>query len=230
MLKDWTLFEKSWLILSVAVITALGFMWDDTLIGFVSSISGILAVVLVAKGKISSYFFGVIQAATYGYIAYTYSLYGESMLNLLFYLPLQFVGFYLWKKNSKSSDSAINGEEIYAKRLSAPEWGALAVLIPLFYCAYYFFLDSIGANLALFDALAVVLSIFAQILMIGRYAEQWLLWIVINMITIGIWLTSLLQSGGSDWTILAMWVAFLINSVYGYINWLKISKDGARNV
>ena len=46
-----------------------------------------------------------------------------------------------------------------------------------------------------------------------------------NVITVILWVVVLINSGGNDWSVLAMWVAFLVNSVYGYINWLKISKE-----
>ena len=88
MLKDWTVFEKTWLFLASLVITGLSLFWDETFIGFIASISGIICVVLVAKGKISSYAFGTVNAVAYGYVAYTYGLYGEAQLNWIFYLPL----------------------------------------------------------------------------------------------------------------------------------------------
>ena len=95
-LKDWTRFELGWLLIFTMINLYLFFAWEDSLIGLISSISGMLCVVLVAKGKISNYYFGIIQTATYAYISYTYGLYGEVMLNGLFYLPVQFIGIYLW--------------------------------------------------------------------------------------------------------------------------------------
>ena len=32
----------------------------------------------------------------------------------------------------------------------------------------------------------------------------------------------LLTQGGNDFAMLVMWSAFLVNSVYGYINWRRI--------
>ena len=123
MLKGWTKFEKVWLLVATLVITGLSLFWDETLIGFVASISGIICVVLVAKGKISSYVFGTVNALAYGYVAYTYGLYGEAQLNWIFYLPLQFVGFALWYNHRKKSDEIkINGEDIHTKRLSPKMW------------------------------------------------------------------------------------------------------------
>lgn len=224
-LKDWTLFEKIWLIASTLIITVLGFMWDDTMIGMISSISGILCVVLVAKGKMSTFIFGTIQAATYGYVAYGYGLYGESMLNLLFFLPIQFFAWKAWSKNRKSNEVAVNGEDVYAKRLNKKQWTALIPVTLISIVLYGVFLHNIGAQQVRLDSAAVVLSIVAQFLLMFRYAEQWIMWIIINVLTITLWVVTLVQSGGNDWTILVMWCAFLVNSIYGYINWLKISKE-----
>ena len=137
---------------------------------------------------------------------------------------------YLWKKHSKKESEAINGEQVVAKRLNKQQWLILTAAIIIAYVGYSFILREIGSNFAGLDGLAVVLSVLAQILMILRFAEQWVLWIIINVLSVALWIATLTTSDGNDWTVLAMWVAFLINSIYGYVNWLKISKDGVKNV
>src|SRR5690625_7595682 len=76
-LSEWSLFEKMWITLFTGVTVYLYFAFQDSVLGLVSSVAGMLCVVLVAKGKISNYFFGIIQTVTYGYIAFGYGLYGE---------------------------------------------------------------------------------------------------------------------------------------------------------
>lgn len=92
MLKDWSLFEKRWLLLFTMVNLAVFFIADDTLLSLICSLTGMLCILLVAKGKISNYFFGIIQTSTYAYIAYSYGLKGEAMLNAFLYFTLQFIG------------------------------------------------------------------------------------------------------------------------------------------
>ena len=53
-LKDWSLLEKSWLLIFTSINIYLFFAWEDTLLGLISSLSGRLCVLLVAKGKISN--------------------------------------------------------------------------------------------------------------------------------------------------------------------------------
>lgn len=222
LLKDWTLFEKVWLSIFTAINIYLFFAWGDSLIGLVSSLSGMLCVVLVAKGKISNYYFGIIQAATYAYISYTYGLYGETMLNALFYLPIQFIGLYMWSKWKNKSDSTT--ADIFVKRLDLQKTlqlvgGTLAGIILL-----AIILNLLNGYQVGIDSATTIISIAAQILMLKRYAEQWLLWIMVNVLSIIMWAIALIQTGGNDFTILIMWVAFLFNSIYGYINWLKMAK------
>ena len=221
MFKDSTLFEKVWLFASSLLILYLSFTWSDTLIGTIASLTGIICVVLSAKGKVSSFAFGTINAIAYGYVAYSYQLYGEAQLNLLFYLPLQFVGVYLWKKNLTASSVA--GEDIKIRFLGANKSLFVGVLISIAIVLYSIYLSSLDSRLFGLDSAAVVISIAAQILMLMRYAEQWLLWILVNVITIILWAVTLIESSGNDWTILVMYIAFLINSVYGAINWYSIA-------
>lgn len=223
-LAQWSVFEKVWITLFTGITVYLYFAFEDTLLGLVSSISGMLCVVLVAKGKVSNYLFGIVQTATYGFIAYGYGLYGEAMLNWLFYFPTQFIGIWLWMRHSKKKEESEHGEDVYVKRLTPKGW---AVVIGSFIAGallYAELLTWLSAQQVRIDSMAVVLSVIAQILMVQRYAEQWVIWILVNVLTITLWLVTLIQTGGNDWNMVIMWTAFLVNSIYGYVNWVMLSK------
>lgn len=222
MLRDWTLFEKVWLALFTIVNIYLFFAFEDSLLGLISSLSGMLCVVLVAKGKISNYYFGIVQTATYAYISYGYSLYGEAMLNGLFYLPVQFIGLYMWSKNR--TQRSMRGEDVAVKRLSKKGWMVLILIAVVGSLLYAELLHYIGGQAVRLDSTAVVLSIIAQILMLKRYAEQWALWIAVNVLSISLWVVTLITQGGNDLNMVVMWSAFLVNSIYGYVNWIRLSK------
>jgi nicotinamide riboside transporter PnuC len=81
---DWTLYEKIWLSAFTLITIGLFFAWHDTWIGLVASLSGMLCVVLAAKGKISNYYIGIINILFYSYAAYLNKYYGEVQLNMLF--------------------------------------------------------------------------------------------------------------------------------------------------
>jgi nicotinamide mononucleotide transporter len=220
-LKSWTRFEIGWLFTFTLINIYLFFAWSDSLLGLISSISGMLCVVLVAKGKIANYYFGIVQTLTYAYIAYGYGLYGEVMLNALFYFPVQFIGIYMWKKNI--TDQGVKGEDVKVRSLTKTGWVYTVLSILILTIGYGFFLKYLGGNLVWTDSATNVLSIAAQILMLKRYTEQWLLWISVNILSIFLWLGALISQGGNDISMLVMWSAFLVNSIYGYVNWRTLS-------
>jgi nicotinamide mononucleotide transporter len=228
-LKGWKPFEKIWLVVSILTIAIISFINQETPIGFISAISGIICVVLAAKGKIATFYVGIIQAGTYAYIAHGYGLYGEAILNAFFYLPTQFIGLFLWYRHRKIKNMAVNNEDVFAKRLSKKQWYILTPITLAAIGIFMFILFEINATVPGIDSAAVILSVIAQILLLLRYTEQWLFWIVVNILTITVWLIALIQTGGNNWALLAMWVAFLINSTYGYVNWRKISKPKTGN-
>ena len=223
--KEWTWFERIWLLLFSIVNVFLYLKWDSGLIGLISAMSGMLCVVLVAKGKISNFVFGIVNTATYAYISYGYGLYGESMLNALFYLPTQFIGLWMWQRHR--SVNKVRDEDIEIKRLSVKGWAIVIASVVVGAYAYMLVLMALDAQQVRIDSVAVVMSVVAQILLTLRYAEQWVLWILVNLLSIVLWVVTLSQSGGSDYTMPVMWTAFLINSIYGWINWLKLQQGKA---
>lgn len=223
-LNNWTLFEKIWLVVATAAIVFVSIAGKADWISFISSVSGIICVILAAKGKIATFYFGIVQAATYAWVSYGYGLYGEAMLNAFFFLPFQFIGWYVWHKNRKNNTQANRGEDVFAKRLTKKQWMVIVPVLAVAIVAYSFILSALNAQQVRIDSAAVVLSVFAQILMSLRYAEQWVMWIIINLLTISLWVLTLVQSGGNDWVVLVMWIAFLANSIYGWWNWRKLAE------
>lgn len=218
---DWTLFEKLWLSIFTIVNIYLFITWQDTWIGLTASLTGMLCVVLVAKGKISNYYFGIVNIFAYSYVSYMNKYYGEVMLNMLFFLPMSFVGLFFWMKNRKNGKTK---DDVLVNHLTAKEfiiW--IAICVPII-ILYGLFLKYLGNTLPYVDATTVTLSIVATILMTKRVTEQWLFWIVIDVFSIGMWLYRLMN-GGNDISILVMWIAFLVNAIYGYLNWRKLERD-----
>ena len=98
-IEGWKKLEVTWLLIACAVIVGLSIYWDDTVMGIISSTTGVVCVVCTGKGKLSAYIFGLVNTVLYAVISYKAALYGETMLNALYYVPMQFVGFYVWSRH-----------------------------------------------------------------------------------------------------------------------------------
>lgn len=218
-LKKFTLFEW-FMVLSVIIFTVYFALINTTntipylIIDAVAAISGILCVVLCAKGKKSQYIWGLINVLGYIIIAFINKYYGEVMLNAIYYLPSQFIGYYLWNKHENKETKDVEG-----KKLNLKNSIILLVTCILGIFGYKLVLDLLGGNEALLDSASTVISVVANSLMLLRYREQWLLWIIIDTITVIMWLIA------GDFIMVTMWLVYLINAFYGYYNWTKIAKE-----
>lgn len=222
--EDWTLFEKLWLLLFSSVAFIAYYATNGTLLSLFASWTGMITVVLVAKGRISNYYFGVVNVALYGFLAFQSQFYGEVMLNWGYYLPIQFIGYYIWTKNQNRDGI----DEVNVARLSTRRrimWVGLSIG-SIF--GYGLFLKYLNGNLPFFDSTSTTLSVIAQYLMIRRVKEQWIVWMIINVVSIYMW-TDVYLSTGNSIAILIMWIAYLVNSVYGWYNWTQLASEQDRN-
>lgn len=217
--KGWSLFEKIWLIVFTAINIYLFYVWNDSIIGLIASLTGMICVVLTAKARISSFYFGLVNIISYSYVAFQSKYFGDVMLNMLFFLPMTFFGIYFWKKNLKQNK---NGE-VKIKSLSWKKRFTWFVIALVCLSIYGFILNIINGTLPFIDAATTVFSIIATIMLNKRLTEQWFFWIMVNILSIVMWAHIFIQNGG-DISILVMWSAFLVNAIYGYYNWRKLEK------
>lgn len=188
-------------------------------IGAICSFTGVMCVFLVGKGSISNYYWGIVNTALYAYLAFGARLYGDFMLNAFYYFPLQFVGIYIWKKHTDKQGN------LQAKEMTKKQLVLLTLISITSIGIYTWILTLLGGNVPFIDATSTVLSVISMILMIKMYAEQWLLWIVVNVVSIIMWIFPLLQGEPGSAAMIIMWSAYLFNAIYGYFNWKKMAKE-----
>jgi len=174
-LSGWKLWEILWITTATMTILSLSIYLNESLIGIIMAISGVICVVLTGKGKLSSYVFGMVNTLLYAYIAYGAKYYGDVMLNLLYYAPMNVVGWVMWNKHM-----SVETKEVEKKRMKNSEIIVVFLGSALGIFLYGLILKKIGGSLPFVDALTTVLSIVAQILCVKRYMEQWVLWIIID--------------------------------------------------
>jgi nicotinamide mononucleotide transporter len=206
------------LIVAITLLCFAEFIWLGESDGFatIAAIAGVICVVLSAKGHILCYLFGLIQVSLYVLISWKTRFYGDAMLNGLYFLPMQFVGFYNWRKNIGSKSL------VKARSLANTQKLLLLISSIALTLGYGFLLELIEGNIPYLDATTTVLSVIAMLLMVRVFVEQWWLWIAINIFTVTKWIIALSQHEPNAVIMVAMWSLFLINSVYGYWNWKRL--------
>ena len=197
-------------------------------LGSLACITGVLCVVLVAKGSIWNYAFGLVNVSLYALISYRASLYGDAALNAFYYLPMQFIGWWQWRKRGAAVSEAeadSRGVQVKARRFSWAQRTLLALGCALAVIACAYLLKSVGDPQPLKDSATTVLSIVAQALMALAFMEQWCLWIITNVISVIMWIICVSRGEAHAGVMVIMWFFYLLNSLNGLRVWLKLSRD-----
>ena len=197
------------------------------LLGSAAGITGVLCVVLVAKGSIWNYLFGLVNVSLYAYISYKAALYGDAALNAFYYLPMQFIGYWQWRKRGAAISEAEadgRGVQVKARRLTWKQRLVMAAGCTAAVVAVGFILRHFGDPQPFKDSTTTVLSIVAQAMMALAFMEQWALWIITNIVSVAMWVICVVRGEAHAAVMVIMWVFYLLNSVNGLRVWLKLSR------
>lgn len=196
-------------------------------VGSLAGITGVLCVVLVAKGSIWNYAFGLVNVSLYAWISYRAALYGDAGLNALYYLPMQFIGWWQWRKRGAAMSEAESGGKSVQVQARRFDWGQrilLAMGCAAAVAAGGYLLKYLGDPQPFKDSATTVLSIVAQALMALAFMEQWALWIITNVISVIMWAVCVSRGEAHAGVMVIMWSFYLLNSINGLRVWLKLSR------
>lgn len=217
-LTKWNWFERIWLVSFLTVAVIITILSKDNFFGFTVFLSGVLCVILAAKGSALNYLVGLYNCIGYAYIAFQNKLFGEFFENIFFFIPTAIIGYFMWKRN-------MNQDIVVMKRLRKRTDLILAIGVLLVTALLGYLLSRIaGQNTPYIDAATNVLNAVATILMMLRFREQWACYIATNILSVTMWGYRVASGSEGALLMLVMWLAYLVNSFYGYWNWSKGSK------
>ena len=217
--KDWKPFDYIFLFGLLAVqLVMIPFMVDYGLslewniFTLFATFIGTLATIICAKGKMSYYIWGFIQTIMFLIFNIKLKLWVESA-EQLYYLVTMIIGVFIWKRNINKDT-----ESISAKKFNITKF-IITIISLLILSVIIYQLDvKIGGTAPLLDTLSLSIAIVANILCTFCYKEQWILWFILDVIQ-----TTLYFVIGQP-VMAVMYIAWTINTVYGYICWSQNNK------
>ena len=215
--KDWSTLEKAWLAFVLVFQTVAWAIQREDLFMLVLTLSSSLNLVLGAKGKIAGLYFAILNSLLNAINCFSIPLYGEIMYNLLYSIPVSATAIILWRKNQSQT-----GEVKFRTMTTLFALGTIGAT-GMGTLAYARILAWMGGNFAWMDSLTTVVSVIASMLYLLRYSEQWLMWVIVNALSIVMWILVFLSGNTSAVLIIIMKSVNLCNAVYGYWNWKKIA-------
>lgn len=190
-------------------------------IGTISSIAGIACVVLCANGSIVNYLFGLINVTLYAYICYKSQLWGAAALNGLYYTPMQFIGFFQWRRRMQSGQSTL----VVPRKMSVKGRIVTAAVCVVSIVVCSLILSRTGDAKPWQDGASTMLCVIAMLLMVKAYMEQWVLWNLSNALFLAMWVALFLGGEPHSGPMVIMWVFYLINSIRGQIEWKRMADE-----
>lgn len=179
--------------------------YDLSWIEAVGTIAGLLCIWLASLEKIVNYLFGLINVTLFAIIFFQIQLYASLLLQLFFFAA-NLYGWYAWSRQTSQNEA-----ELQIRWLPLPKalsWLAacvVAIALMTFYIDPVFavltrvavnVMQGLGMNVVMptlqldafpfWDSSMMVLSIAAMVLMTRKYVENWLLWVIINVISVAI--------------------------------------------
>ena len=237
--KLFNVFIFGGMLVSVLVATALKFGEPGAKTGLLvlaacGAVMGVCNVLFCANGSIISFIFGVINVCISCILMWDSGVMGNFTLHLLYFLPMQFIGWWQWKK--RSTGGSLTEEKVKARRLG---WKKL-LLIGMAYLAgtaviFYVLLrvdmakglDPDYLKIAM-DAAIVGANIVGQVLLSLAFMDQWFFWIVVDICSVILWARVLGSQAGATYAIVSLikYGFYLLNAFNGLRLWLKMSGNG----
>ena len=215
-LNGWKKIEIIGLFTVLTLILINAIIVKDNPIAVISAFCGILYTIIAGKGKISCYFFGLSGSWCYVWLSFLNSLWGNMLLYLCYYIPMQILGIFKWKKHLKKDT-----KEIVKTRLSNKNRITLLFIGVLGSIITSIILHSCHDKSPIADGITTFLSVLGMYLTVRRAIEQWVVWMIVNGISALMWINLVLQ-GIKTYSTVIMWVVYFVLAIYFYFEWKKV--------
>lgn len=205
------------------------------------AVMGVFNCVMSANGLIWNFLFGIVNVSICAYTNWDAGNIGQTLLHICYFLPMQFVGIWQWRKRGAGRNADGKQETPKALRLTGKQWifvgaGIIAGIAAVYFILYYVDVfrsgcpDGVDRQKILLDSIVMVLNIVGQILLSLCFSDSWFIWVFVNIFSIALWVNRCGAVGSSDYApvMVVKYCFFFINSLNGVRIWLKLAKKQAK--
>lgn len=178
-----------------------------------ASLLGLANIALLVRRSVWNFPFALGSVTCTGIVLWQARLYAETGLQAFFFAT-NLWGWWLWAQAREGSSDAVPVGWMSGRARAA--WAAITAILSLSLgWLLHRFTD---AALPFADSAVTGVSIAAQILLSLRRVENWVLWVLIDVVAIALYLTR-------DLPLLAMlYAAFLVMSLIGLRQWVRAAR------
>lgn len=182
-------------------------------------VTGVIGVALMIRQHLWAWPVGLVQVAIYAWVFYRARLYPGALLQVTFFVLLGY-GWWSWWRGVRTG--AATKAELPVTRLDRTARAlALTGGVVLTLAIGAFMSHQTDAAVPYWDAFLFAFSLIAQALQTRKKIETWTLWVVVNAVAIGVYLSQ------SLWLTAALYAVFLGLAGVGWRVWHRHEKGGA---
>ena len=186
-------------------------------------IIGLLYLYFEYKGSIYLWIVGIIMPIIYIKIYYDAGLYADMGCNI-YYLLASFYGLAVWmlpgrKTKNLSEENSKQKKELKITHVPLKYWFPQAIIsIVVFFIMVYVLKAYTNSNVPYWDSFTTTLSIIGMWQLARKYIEQWITWIAVDAVSVGLYCYK-----GLYLTAILFFIYTLI-SFAGYFKWQRMMK------
>ena len=190
------------------------FIW--TPLELAANFMNVICIVLAGRNSVHTWWTGIIGSILFGILFFQSKLYADSILQV-FFIVTSIMGWMAWSANKLISDVDKQSPIINTDSVWLDKAIGLSILFAIGYGTILkYFTDAYAPTI---DSTVLAFSILAQLLLMRRAIEAWIVWVLVNTLSVPLfwsrelYLTSVLYS------------FFWVNAIVSYFYWKKLQKE-----
>ena len=224
--KTLTKFEKGLWLTSLTIVLvsySLSYLFSDNgdLLNLIASLIGVTALIFVAKGHVLGQLLTVVFSVFYGIISVFFTYYGEMITYLFMTTPMAIVVAIEWIKNPYKDTREVKVHKVTKKQLAFMWLSAVLVTV-----LFYFILKALNTANLFFSTISITTSFVASYLTFLRSPYYAIGYSANDIVLIVLWILASAENI-SYLPMVACFIMFLFNDLYGFYNWRKMQKRQA---
>ena len=214
--KTLTKFELIlWLCSAAASLGSIFVSGSGGIFSAIASVIGATCLIFAAKGNVISQVLSIIFALMYSIVSFTFRYWGEMITYACMTLPMAVVSLISWLRNPYSKN------EVKVNALSKKEICFMFILTALVTTIFYFVLAFLNTPNLMVSTVSITTSFLACYLVARRSEYYALAYAANDIVLIALWIMAS-AANPSYIPMIICFVMFLINDIYGFINWRKM--------
>lgn len=209
----------------ILILAAFGIFDGTHYLTLTASLIGVTSLILNAKGNPIGQCLMILFSVLYGIISYTFSYFGEMATYLGMTAPMAVFAFISWMKNPYQGNQA----EVKVNQIRKKEYFFLAVLTAMVTAVFYFILDYFHTANMLPSTISVTTSFLAVYLTFRRSPYYAIGYAANDVVLLILWTLAAMEDR-SYISVIVCFAAFLVNDIYGFLNWKKMEKRQQKNI